>query len=321
MDDKHNPEWRVVGQSVRGASHERSGLPNQDAVGWSPQTGTGMPLVVAASDGHGSARYFRSQTGARLAVETAIEVAISFLDGRSGGGNLSLVKRTAEEWLPKMLVRRWREAVREHVESNPLNEIEIAQLDEIRVASSSRKPGDEDLLRAYGATLLLAVVTGTFILYMQLGDGDILSVSERGEVSRPLPGDERLFGNETTSLCAFDAWRDFRVCFQTVANTPPALILLSTDGYANSFRHEADFLKVGSDIFEMIRVDGLGHVSESLEEWLAESTRAGSGDDVTMSILCRTGAFNRAPSEMFGARELPPETETETQDFGIPADV
>ena len=32
--DRKNPAWVVFGKSVRGASHRKSGLPNQDAIGW-----------------------------------------------------------------------------------------------------------------------------------------------------------------------------------------------------------------------------------------------------------------------------------------------
>ncbi|HKQ51090.1 MAG TPA: protein phosphatase 2C domain-containing protein, partial [Pyrinomonadaceae bacterium] len=139
---------------------------------------------------------------------------------------------------------------------------------------------------AYGTTVLGAAVAADFILYLQLGDGEILTVSRDGEVTRPLPKDERLFANETTSLCSPEAWRDFRVCFQVLSNAPPSLILLSTDGYANSFHDEAGFLKVGSDILLMIRADGLGTVEDHLASWLTESTYAGSGDDVTLGLIC-----------------------------------
>ncbi len=111
-------------------------------------------------------------------------------------------------------------------------------------------------------------------------------MSERGEVSRPLSKDDRLFGNETTSLCAPEAWRDFRVNFQPLTQSRPALILLSTDGYPNSFRDEAGFFKVGSDILNMIRENGLASVKDNLAGWLSDSMRAGSGDDVTLGILC-----------------------------------
>src|SRR5262249_50369285 len=105
-------------------------------------------------------------------------------------------------------------------------------------------------------------------------------------VTKPLVKDDRLFANETTSLCTPDAWSDFRVNFQPITNEQPALILLATDGYPNSFRDEAGFLKVGTDILKTIHAEGLGRVKDSLEGWLSDSTRAGSGDDVTLGILC-----------------------------------
>jgi len=179
----------------------------------------------------------------------------------SQADNLSLLKDATEDWLPRAIVRKWVEVVTDHLS------------------------GEEESIIAYGATLIVAAVTERFALYLQLGDGEILTVSESGEVTRPLTRDDRLFGNETTSLCAPDAWRDFRVSFQPLTNSYPALILLSTDGYPNSFRHESGFLKVGSDILNIIREHGLAMVNDNLAGWLSDSTRAGSGDDITLGIL------------------------------------
>jgi hypothetical protein len=252
-------QWRVAGQSVRGAVHERNGLPNQDAICWLPAAGEGSSIVLAVADGHGSARYSRSHIGAGLAVASAAQLVHDFLDRQTD--NLSLLKDATEDWLPRALVRKWVEVVTDH----------------------SR---NEESLIAYGATLIVAAVTEQFAIYLQLGDGEILTVSENGEVTRPLTKDDRLFGNETTSLCAPDAWRDFRVSFQPFVQSPPALILLSRDGYPISFRDEAGLFKVGSDILNMIRENGLSFIKENLGDWLSDSTRAGSGDDITLGILC-----------------------------------
>jgi serine/threonine protein phosphatase PrpC len=78
---------------------------------------------------------------------------------------------------------------------------------------------------------------------------------------------------------------------------PPVLILLATDGYANSFVNEAAFLQVGTDILEMIRADGLEAVQESLETWLSEASQAGSGDDITLGILCRADVLSQSTEE------------------------
>lgn len=284
-EKRARPVWQVIGQTVRGASHERAGMPNQDAIHWLPEA-PALPLVLTLADGHGSSKYFRSETGARLAVETSAQVIHDFLINHASADNLSVIKRTAEEWLPGALVRAWLEAVDEHIRAHPLSEIELKGLAGTHGAIVS-ETSQTNLSLAYGATILIAGITESFILYMQLGDGEILTVSDRGEVSRPLPKDERLFANETTSLCAIEAWRDFRVCFQTISHTSPAIILLTTDGYPNSFRDETGFLQVGSDILEIIRADGLERVKDNMETWLTDSTRAGSGDDVTLGIICR----------------------------------
>jgi serine/threonine protein phosphatase PrpC len=245
-------------------------------------------MVLAVADGHGSARYSRSDIGANLAVATTTQLIYEFLAGQSNAQNLSLIKRAAEEWLPGALVRAWLAAVSDHLKTNPLSEDELDALG--RRHRDSSQFLEEKLTVAYGATILAAAVADEFVLYLQLGDGEILTVTDRGEVSKPLAKDDRLFANETTSLCAADAWRDFRVSFQPITNVQPALILLATDGYPNSFRDESGFLKVGSDILEVIRAEGLDSVKEKLAGWLADSTNAGSGDDVTLGILCSVNA-------------------------------
>src|SRR6266849_471248 len=239
-DERHRPRWQAVGRSVRGASHVRSGMPNQDAICW---LRGGSSLVLAVADGHGSARYSHSHIGAGLAVQTATQLINDFLVGQADSDNLSLIKRAAEEWLPRALVRAWLEAIGEHIKANPLSEIELAALGRGN-GDSADSLGDRSAI-AYGAPLLAAAAAEQFVLFLQLGDGEILTVTDRGEVSRPLSKDDRLFANETTSLCTPDAWRDFRVSFQPVTHARPALILLATDGYPNSFRDESGFLKVG----------------------------------------------------------------------------
>jgi serine/threonine protein phosphatase PrpC len=289
-------EWRAIGQSVRGAAHLRTGLPNQDAIRWLPASGTGPPLILAVSDGHGSPRYFRSHVGSEKAVETAAWVVQDLLDGQPDPGNLSAIKRTAEDRLPQTIVRRWEQAVAEHIAQSPLTPDELGTLEQQKGVAARQAVADNPVL-AYGATVLAVLVAETFILYLQLGDGDILVVAEDGQVSRPLERDTRLFANQTTSLCTTDAWRDVQVHFQALVDPPPALILLATDGYANSFVNEAAFRQVGTDILEMIRAEGLEAVQGSLETWLTEASQAGSGDDITLGILCRADVPSSSQSE------------------------
>jgi len=246
---------------------------------YQPRSGSGLPIVMAISDGHGSQKSFRSQSGAYFAVHVAVEIIKEFIESQADVSNFTRVKRIAEEQLPKELVRRWKAKVLSDIETKPFS-----------VEESERRKEKDDVI-AYGATLLAVLVTSNFIIYWQIGDGDILTLLDNGEIERPIPKDERLFANETTSLCAKDAWRDFRFCFQPILDSPPLLILLATDGYANSFGTDESFLKVASDLFEIIQEEGFHFVHRNLQDWLKEASESGSGDDITVGLICSIERF------------------------------
>ena len=206
-----------------------------------------------------------------------------------GGVSLSLINRTAEQVLPREIWRAWCDAARRNVRRFPFTAAELDRLD-----AAERDAVADNPLLAYGATLIAVAATEAFILYLQIGDGDVLAVSADGRVARPVPPDKRLRGNETTSLCSPDAWADFRTRLQPVGDQPPALILASTDGYANSFDSDKGFLDVGPDVLRMIRTQGSSRVSRQLQGWLEEASRCGSGDDVTLGVVCSPAAFNPA---------------------------
>lgn len=287
MSVNKNFKWRVLAHSVRGASHERDGLPNQDALAAHIETENTTPLVLAVSDGHGSAKSFRSHIGSACAVAVAKQECLSFLAGMAAA-NPSVVKSDAEQRLPAHIVHKWTAAVREHFEEHPVSDTERQKL----ISAGVKLPELLDTLKhapqlAYGATLLVATLTEAYAICMQLGDGDIITVSADGTTARPIDRDPSLLANETTSLCMDSAWRLFKTRFQYIRAIPPALFLLSTDGYYNSFSSDADFLKVGPDLLTLLKTEGPDTVDRNLPEWLAESSSGGSGDDVTLAIAYR----------------------------------
>ena len=266
--------WQVVGRSVCGASHRRRRAANQDALYWS-RAGSSA-VAVAVADGHGSAASFRSGAGAALAVECAGALLRNFVE-QYPECNPAV---SAAQSIPAELVALWREAVARHLVDSPFTRAERKALE----------GGEEPHWRAYGSTVLGVLATPSYLLYLQLGDGDILIVSESGEAARPWPRDPRLLGLETTSLCGEHAAAETRVAVHAHSGMSPALVLLSTDGYANSFREDDGFLRTGSDLLEMIREDGIDGVEGNLEAWLNEASELGSGDDITVAVICRTAA-------------------------------
>jgi len=263
--------WEVIGESVEGALHRRSGMTNQDDINWYPGQGESDTVMMAVSDGHGSQKCFRSDRGAEFAVKATIgSLRDLFIKSRQ---TISDVRHIAKDILPRDIIMRWRRLVDTDYKDYPFSENESQILQ------------NRSHFYAYGATAISVCVSPMFILYFQLGDGDILTVSAKGEVRRPLPADDRLFANETTSLCAPQAWVDFRYFIQTDVDTFPKMILLSTDGYANSFKDDTSFFKAAYDIWEILRSEGGNYVQNHLSEWLSETSEGGCGDDISVGLI------------------------------------
>jgi hypothetical protein len=269
--------WHSLTASVRGASHRRTGLPNQDAVRvW--RSADRQLQVLAMADGHGSVKSFRSRQGARLAVAVALSVGARLPSCAPAQQR----KRWAKDAWPTELVRGWQSAVDRRLDRQPISEAELGSLDAAARAQVAASPR-----LAFGSTLLSVILTREAILYLQIGDGDLLTVSADGTLHRPLPPDPRLIANETTSLCAANAWQEARVYCQTLAGAPPALILAATDGYANAFRDDAGFRQVALDLWSLLREEGRATLAANLRGWLTEASEQGSGDDISVGLLWR----------------------------------
>jgi serine/threonine protein phosphatase PrpC len=306
-------EWRMTGETVRGNSHLRDGRPNQDAILQIRESGIYAPIILSMSDGHGSNKCFRSDRGSHIAVTLSALLMRELLNRKPDDSD---IERAVKETFPAEFVRRWQRAVERDIKNEPFSKEELAQLEE-KDSAQARQIVEAHPLLAYGATSLTVALTGSLVIYAQLGDGEILCVSETGEVSKPLFEDDRLIANETTSLCTDTAAQDFRIACQSFTQALPALIILTTDGYANSFVDDAGFLQVGSDLLTMLRSEGFDSVSHNVKGWLAEATQLGSGDDCTLGIICRMDTLQSAPgSQPMPAEGLPEDQQLIAQEDG-----
>jgi Protein phosphatase 2C len=141
---------------------------------------------------------------------------------------------------------------------------------------------------AYGTTLLVVVIKKSLILYMQIGDGDILVVDKSGGTRKPLPDDVHYSRNQTKSLCSENAKQDFRVTTEDIENSHPVLITASTDGYSNSFRDFVDFTKTASGYLDLLRLIGPHLLQKMMRNILLRTTTFGSGDDISIAITYKS---------------------------------
>lgn len=271
--------WTFAAASVRGSAHVRSRLPNQDA--HAVEHLPSGAVVAAVADGHGGARYVRSDRGSAFAVSTAIDTTKQWWDN---GGSAQLTERSGRDLL-RQIIDGWHRAVHDDAARRPFTDDEWAR--------AGTDPA-QDVAVSYGATLLLAVGTPDRMLLAQLGDGDIIVVSRDGVVRQPVPGDERLRGGQTTSLCLPTAIDDCR--FATLdADDHADLLILSSDGYGNSFAAPDWRERVAIDLLDHVRSRGVDAVSAELPQWVGESAEAG-GDDVTVVLLSRDERARRSTS-------------------------
>lgn len=257
--------WDVHVGGALGARHRTIGLPYQDAVAFRGQADNG-PLVVAVADGHGSPRHFRSERGAALAVEVGCEAALYMAD------------RLPEhlEDLADGIVRDWRQAVIQDTATRPYSNLEQAKLDIL---------GDEPEV-SYGSTLLVCLAMRPWLVFAQVGDGDVLAVLPDGRALSPVPWDDRLEGVITTSLCLPDAEHDFRFGVCDLDETPVRAVLLATDGYSNAQRAEPWQPTVAADLARQADEHDARWFDEQVPRWAQKcASSAGSGDDTTLALL------------------------------------
>ena len=252
--------------SVKGASHEESGLPCQD----SARVHIAKDVAIAAvSDGHGSEKHFRSDAGSDMATRVAIRSIMDFTE-RNGG--LDKMFRNdpdnAARRIAGNIIYSWNQEIAAHYSYAPFTNEEH---------SVSRKHGGIPLESVYGATLIVAAVTSRGLLGMQIGDGTFAAAA-RGKMSFPMPEDDRLVGNLTTSLCDNDAIGSFRWFYRAGTFTS---VILSSDGLINSFVSSEDYLHFGNRLITAVSEQN----TSALTEHLAQRSKAGSRDDISVAVL------------------------------------
>jgi hypothetical protein len=265
--------WATLTASERGAAHQTSGLPNQDAVQARP---AGPHAVVAAvADGHGHRRHFRSATGAALAVTVACQAAAELAVRLDAYEAAEQLESEALGTLVPTITGRWRAAVADHLAAQPFTDQEQAV----------RTRGDDPLI-AYGTTLLLAVAACRWLVLVQIGDGDIVGIQPGGRALLPVPSDPSLDGLQTTSLCAPRAEEDFRVAVVDLSSTALLGVLLATDGYGNAQAADPWADAVSADLAGLIGGQSQEWLAAQLPAWASRCASAdGSADDTTIALL------------------------------------
>ena len=261
----------VFGESVQGASHVRSGKECQDSLKKIEKDEN--TVILAVADGHGSDACPYSKTGADIAVNVFCKIMEDYLDTyvKQPEILLTFLKREGDTKVAQAIDAEWKRRILK-IHSNNKRET---------ILDANGNKDKDAIYKMYGSTLIGLVITAEFLFAFQLGDGDIIEVSDTG-VQNVIEAD-KILGTETHSLSKAEAWKKVITCIKKKEGFPklPVMYMLSSDGMANSYKNEDEFRKTCSDYFSLLKKHGAKAVSDSLKDWLGETSQLGCGDDIT----------------------------------------
>lgn len=261
----------IFGESVQGASHIRSGKECQDSLKRIEKDED--TVILAVADGHGSDSCPYSKTGSYVAVNVFCKILNDYLDTYAEQPEmlLTFLKREGDTKVAQAIDAEWKRRILK-IHTNYKRETTL---------DAEGIKDKEAIYKLYGSTLIGLVLTKEFLFAFQLGDGDIIKVSESG-VENVIEAD-KILGTETHSLSKLESWKKAITFIKKHDDVQhlPVMYMLSSDGMANSYKNEDEFKKTCNDYYALLKEHGVKAVSGSLKEWLNETSELGCGDDVT----------------------------------------
>lgn len=286
--------------SCQGESHITTGKVCQDC-SHSTVYENGNAIAIVC-DGHGGKRYFRSDTGAKIAVEVTehkiktfiTEIGLSILTDRPFTQRATISEQITNQDFNKTsdierafrqlfgsIIYEWNAEILTHAHQHPISESEKKDLDERWIKEFDEK---KNLEKVYGCTLIAYAYTPDFWFAFQIGDGKCFAYDDNGGWSEPIPWDDRCFLNKTTSICDSGAIDEFRYCYDGTGKAPIAMIL-GSDGIDDSLGTEENQANFYVQILKSIAKDGIDATLAEIESTLPRLSKIGSQDDMSIAMI------------------------------------
>ncbi len=203
-------KFNIIKNSVIGYKNLIKGCNSQDYIDCKEDE---EYIVCCVADGHSTSFFEHSSDGAKFACKAAISVLSENFDINIE----SLENKLLNYEIQKEIDSKWKYLVEEHYKKIYPNVFKIEYI-------------------KYATTLLSVLITDKFILYLKLGDGDIVVKDKRGY---KIPINTR--SNLTVdSLGREDEYKHIRYKIEKIEEKKDISIALFTDGYSNAFKNKDD---------------------------------------------------------------------------------
>ena len=267
-----------------GHSHINSGKRCQDfSASYSDEERT----IVTACDGHGGNVYIRSHLGSKFASNAVIDV----LRDIERTAFYKAKKEAVIENIRLNILCRWNSLVEGNLSKNPIRTSEVSELTEAEILSLRKNP-----IKAYGTTLNAAMILGTKLICVSIGDGGCFLVKSGIVIPAFTEDEDEPVANITYSLCQDDAFSHLQVSVHELSAYDGAVVC--TDGMINPYQNLSNFSTglIAPAIMNLY----LGKF-EQLSAFVSQvGTKLGTGDDVSLGILVKGKVSIRAYSKAKG---------------------
>jgi hypothetical protein len=258
--------------SVKGASHEKTGLVCQDSSAYKVCDDYAICVVA---DGHGSKKHFRSNLGSQFAVEATISTIDRFYeDKKSFEESFPKNYKKIIKSIQKQIISDWNKLVEEHIKNNPVTEEEKSKFTEEEFAAIPPES-------YYGTTLIVGVAGKNFTFGVQIGDGTLVALFDDGKAVMPMEYNEAAPANVTASMCNSNAAGMFSAFYRDKQKL--IAMFTSTDGLYTSFGSEFDFLDYHTIITSQL--NDVENFKNIIVNNLTKRAHFGTEDDISLSCI------------------------------------
>lgn len=263
----NNVIWKCIGASVRGSSHEKTGLPCQDAHKW-VTIDEHRWLIAAVADGAGSAEL--SEVGAKVAAQCSVQTVTRYLKEHP-------LPRNEDEWRMVMMM---------------VLEITLGVV--LWKAEELKKPK-----RQLACTLILVVLGPSTNVAMQIGDGASVIQDEDGAIRVLTKPEQGEYVNETTFLTSPRAIETAQFVF--LDKVSPSIAVFSDGLQLLSMKYPKwePFEPFFNPLFEFLKDEIDTQIARiKLESFLmSQPIRSRTDDDVTLLLAVRQNVFDGVKSK------------------------
>ena len=203
-------KFNIFENSVTGYKNLVRGSKSQDYIDYKYDD---KYIICSVADGHSTTFFKHSLDGAKFACEASIDILSENFDIDIE----KLEEKLINYEIQKHIDSRWRYLVEEHYKKNYPNVFKTEYI-------------------KYSTTLLSVLITDKFILYLKLGDGDIVLKSKDG-YKYVINARNNL---TVDSLGREGEYRNMMYSLEKIEENENISIALFTDGYSNAFKNKFD---------------------------------------------------------------------------------